>query len=388
MGTWVQSTAQRWLVLELTNSPFHVGILGAVAGLPIMLFAFYGGLLADRLPRISFLLRVHLVIFSQALLLGLLVDLEVISFNQILVLSFILGCGMAFEVPARQSLLYDLTGPEEITNALALHSSVFNLARFSGPAIAGVIMAAGHTAYCFYFKALSATVIILVLLRIKKMHPEYNRGVDPIQKSVKKDYSFLHTVNYIKSVPVLFRTFLIALMFGILLLPYSILLPSFGRDVLGLGAREYGFLGAANGLGALAGAIFVAFRGSKENREMWWWTGATLFPVTTLLFSFAATYFQALFFLFISGFVMVLTSTSAISLLQINVKDHMRGRLMGFFSTCFMGFFPMGSLLQGWIAGFAGVRLTIQASSLFALSVVLVTIFMYLKEKSQKLKII
>jgi MFS family permease len=378
MGTWIQGTAQRWLVLELTDSPFHVGVLGAVAGLPIMLFAFYGGMLADRLPRITFLLRVQGVILLQALLFGILVDAGVINFYQILFLAFLLGGGMSFEVPARQALVFDLTGTADITNALALHSSIFNLARFAGPAIAGLLMAAGRDAWCFYSKAVSAMVIIVCLMKIRSMHPEYDvHGGGNADSSARGNplASFRETLEYLKSVPILVHVLLVVMMFGVLLLPYSVLLPSLGRDVLGLGAREYGFLGASNGLGALAAAVFVAFLGRPENRQRWWWTGTVLFPVSIMLFAVSRNYSEAMAALFASGFVMVLTSTSAISLIQINAADSMRGRLMGLFSMCFMGFFPVGSILQGWVAGLAGVRTTLFSFALAALLILLFAAF-------------
>ena len=386
MGTWIQRTAQRWLVLELTNSPFHVGLLGAVAGLPMMLFAFYGGVLADRLPRITFLLWIQGAILLQALVFGFLVETGTIDFFQILCLAFILGFGMSFEVPARQSLVYDLTGAEDITNALALHSSIFNMARFAGPAVAGILMSAGLTSWCFYSKALSALVIICCLLKIRTMHPEYNRNVHKKNRGGLSGTvdAFKDTFSYLLSVPILVQILLIVLIFGVFLLPYSILLPSLGRDILGLGAGEYGFLVASNGLGALLAAIFVAIGGKIENRIRWWWTGALLFPVTIMFFSLARNYWQAMLSLFVSGFIMVLTSTSAISLIQIKADDSMRGGLMGLFSMCFMGFFPIGSILQGWIAGVVGVRMTLFFSSVVALSMLLLVVIIMRRQGEEK----
>jgi MFS family permease len=279
---------------------------------------------------------------------------------------------MSFEVPARQALVYDLAGAEHITNALALHSSVFNLARFAGPAIAGILMSSGFTYLCFYIKAISALVIIMCLFKIRHRYPSYNLISEKNDDNMTGIGSVRITLQYIFSVPVIVKVLLLVLSFGVLLLPYSILLPSLGRDVLGLGAREYGFLGAANGCGALAGAVFVAMFGNRENRQRWWWAGAFMFPMSLFMLSLASSYLYALLLLFVSGTVMVITSTSAISLIQLNATDEMRGKIMGLFSMCFMGFFPVGSLLQGWLAGVAGVRATMMSASALAFLLVII----------------
>ena len=383
LGTWIQGTAQRWLILELTDSPLAVGVLGAVAGLPILLFAFWGGWLADRLPRITFLRGIHTIVLAQSVVFGLLVQYGLINVYEILALAFMLGAGMAFEVPARQSLLFDLVGRRDITNALALHSTTFNLARFSGPAIAGVLMGAGLLYACFYIKAVSCVIVIIMLTAVGRVLPEVN--TPPPGSSERKNF-----INSIKEVAMFSRThqvvgplLLIVVLFSILLLPYSILLPSLGRDILGLGAKEYGFLCAANGLGALLSAMFVAVFGHRGRRESWWWTGVILFPVSLIFTGMAASYWQAMTILFISGFVMVITTTSAISLLQLNAPDHLRGQLMGMFTTSFMGLFPVGSLLQGSLAQYAGIRATMIGTACAALIAVIVIM---LRSRGRKVK--
>ena len=369
-GTWVQGTAQRWLVLELSDSPWMVGLLGAVSGLPILFFAFWGGMLADRHSRITVLVTAHAFILLQAVLLGFFVQTGVVEIVHVLLLAFVLGTSMAVEVPARQALVFDLVGREHITNALALHSTAFNLARFAGPAIAGWLMAVGSMAGCFYFKAVSALVVILVLLLIRKTSPSSRpasggKVARPGPRSaIKNVYLFARGNRIVWSVLIIIMTF------GICLLPYSILLPSLGRDVLGLGAKEYGYLCSSNGLGALMGAVFVAFFGHKGKRESWWWWGAFLFPLSLILLGFSHDYYQAMVILCLSGFTMVITSTSAISLLQLEADDSLRGQTMGLFTTSFMGLFPFGSLVQGAAAQFYGIRPTLLVSSSVAILVV------------------
>ena len=371
LGTWVQGTAQRWLVLELTGSTFYVGLLGMVTGLPILLLAVLGGVLADRLPKISFLMLIHFALFIQAVLFGLLVGNNLISFPIVLLLASVLGAGMAFEVPARQSLVFDLVGRRDITNGIAVHSAAFNLARFGGPAIAGLLMSVGMMAGCFFLKALSSLCVIGSLLYVRSRYAGFNRPLGKIKTSTLE--SVREVFVFVADHPLLSRVLAAIMAFGVLLLPYSILLPSLGRDVLGLGAREYGFMCAANGLGALAAAVFVAVYGHRGRRESWWWAGSFLFPASIIPVALSRNYYEISFFLFLSGFVMVITSTSALSILQIESSNELRGRVMGLFSTCFMGLFPFGSLLQGFVAEYAGIRLTMAAaaSAAFLLSALL-----------------
>ncbi len=365
LGTWVQGTAQRWLVLELTGDPFHVGLLGAVAGLPLLFFSLAGGVLADRLPKVSFLVFIQTLIMVQALAFGILIHLGMISFSVILFLALVLGTGMAFEVPARQSLIYDLVGREDITNGIAVHSVAFNLARFGGPALAGFLMQAGFMSECFYFKAASAVAVISVLFFVRRRYPGTNRPLKKRRRSPCSDIS--EVLSFIRTKPLLLMILINITGFGILLLPYSILLPSLGRDVLGLNAKYYGLMCAANGLGALLGAGFVAQFGHMKNRMKWWRFGAVLFPASITAVALSRTFAEACSILFVSGFVMVICSTSAISLLQIYSVNELRGRIMGLFTTSFMGLFPFGSLLQGKLASVFGVRLTIFFCGLSAL---------------------
>ncbi|NPA93969.1 MAG: MFS transporter [Thermodesulfobacteria bacterium] len=366
LGTWVQGTAQRWLVLELTGDPFYVGLLGAVAGLPLLFFSLAGGILADRIPKVSFLIAIQTLIMIQAIIFGVLIDYNLISLGAILGLALVLGIGMAFEVPARQSLVYDLVGKEDITNGIAMHSMAFNLARFGGPAIAGLLMQAGMMAECFYFKALSAIGIIWCLYYVKRRFPQFNR---PLRQAAEASplSDIRELASFIMEKRLLFLILLNIMGFGILLLPYSILLPSLGRDVLGLNAKYYGLMCAANGLGALIGAGFVAQFGHTGNRMKWWRLGAILFPLSLMGVAFSRSFWDACLLLLLSGFVMVICSTSAISLLQIHSSNELRGRIMGLFTTSFMGLFPFGSLIQGKLASAFGIRETLFGCALVAL---------------------
>ncbi len=369
-GTWIQGTAQRWLVLELSNSPWILGLFGAVAGLPILLFSYWGGWLADKFRRTTVLIAAQSLIFLQALLFGYLVQAGLINVIEATALAFALGTGMAFEVPARQALVFDLVGRRNITNALALHSTAFNTARFAGPAIAGILMDLGLLCVCFYLKALSALVILGILLVLRHTERNEAEAIKPSHSGKTGFWENLTDVlGFVKGHHLVRTILCVVVAFSICLLPYTILLPSFGRDLLGLGAREYGFLCAANGLGALTGAIFVALFSHRGDRRTWWRVGTILFPLFILAFSQARTYLLACLFLWAAGLTMVITVTSVISLLQLSARDSQRGKVMGLFTTSFMGLFPVGSLLQGALAQTLGVRVTLSMMAITALFV-------------------
>ncbi|NDY42970.1 MFS transporter [Dissulfurirhabdus thermomarina] len=364
-GNWIQSTAQRWIILEISDAPWILGLMGAVAGLPVLLFSFLGGWMSDRLSRLPVLLAAHALIALQALLFGWRVQTGALTVPEALCFVFLLGCGMAFEVPARQSLVFEMVGRERIANALALHSTAFNLARFAGPAAAGLLMAAGHAAACFYLKAATSAAVAAVLLVLgargygrRRAEPA---GGGPVE-ALRSTLSFAWRRRELRTV------LLGVAAFSVLLLPYSILLPVFGRDVFGLGAREYGFLAAANGLGALAGAVAVAAWGHLGRSRTWWWTGALAFPATLFAFALAPGYGTAMGLLFLAGAAMVVLATNAVRRLQLAAPDAIRGRLMGLFTSSFMGIFPAGSLLQGALAQWLGARLTLASAALVALA--------------------
>jgi len=376
-GTWIQATAVRWLVLELWHSPFILGLLGAFRSLPMLLFSFWGGIIADRYPKLFVMIGAQSLIFLQALLLGILLQTNKLSVIWVLILIFLFGCGMAFEVPARQALFFELVGKEDITNALALHSSAFNLARFIGPAIAGVLMARGFMASCFYIKAVSALIIIFILLLLVKRLK--GSSANNKNKKIPPGKAFKEAFLFVWQRPTMRIVLIMILCFSVLLLPYSVLLPAFGKRVLGLGAKKYGFLCAANGLGALLGAISVALWGHLGTRSTWWWTGVILFPISLIAFSLSQNYYEALISILFAGSAMVITSTNSLSLLQLGSTDELRGRIMGLFTTSFMGLFPLGSLIIGSIAEFLGSRIAILSGAILAFIIVIFIFFRFRK---------
>ncbi|WP_456431252.1 MFS transporter [Thermosulfuriphilus sp.] len=343
IGIWMQTTAQRWLVLELTNSPAILGLLGAVGSLPVFFFSFLAGWLADRLPKRRLLLLAKGLGGLQALTLGFITQMGWVTAWHILSLAAFLGLVNALELPVRQAYLYELVEPEDITNAVALHSSAFNLARFLGPALAGLLMARWGAWPCFYLNALGFLAVVLALFFI------------PLEGKIRKDSRGLfgdlrEALSFVVGHPLIRSVLLLVATFSICLLPYAVLLPVFGRDILGVGARGYGFLMAANGAGAFTGAIFLATVAALIDRRRWIIRSAFLLLISLLAFAWSRHFYLSVGLLYLSGINMVFTFNSAISLLQTSSPSELRGRVMGLFSMSFLGLFPLGSLFFGWLA--------------------------------------
>ncbi|MBA2847935.1 MFS transporter [Thermosulfuriphilus ammonigenes] len=343
VGIWMQTTAQRWLILELTDSATILGLLGAVGSLPIFFFSFLAGWLADRLPKRRLLLLAKILGGLQAFLLGLITQLGWVTAWHILVLAGFLGLVNALELPVRQAYLYDLVEPEDITNAVALHSTAFNLARFLGPAAAGMLMVRWGAWPCFYFNALGFLAVVFALLFIP-LEGRVERDSRGLLRDLREGLGFVLAHRVVRSV------LLLVAAFSICLLPYAVLLPVFGRDILGVGARGYGFLMAANGAGAFTGAIFLASVSTLIDRRRWILRSAFSLLVFLFLFAWSRNFYLSAALLYLSGLSMVFTFNSAISLLQTYSPSELRGRVMGLFSMSFLGLFPLGSLLFGWLA--------------------------------------
>jgi MFS family permease len=347
----------------------------------MLLFSLCGGWASDRWPRTTVLILAHLLILIQALSLGGIVQNGLTTFSIILFLAFVFGCAMSFEVPARQALIFDLVGKDDIVNGVAIHSMVFNLAHFIGPAIAGFIISSGFIEGCFYLKGVSTLSIIIILFYLTSYNKTCSKGPAPSFSDREESKAacsapsfriFMFPVELAQKNPFAGQILLLILCFSILLLPYSVLLPSIAKDMLGLGPKEYGFISSANGIGALTAASLVAICGHRGERKKWWLTGAALFPASVFFLSLINSYPLAIVALFFVGFTMVIAGTSAVSLLQIISEDEERGKVMGAFTVSFMGFFPLGSLICGWSAQAIGTRYTLFCMGLLAFFVVAV----------------
>jgi MFS family permease len=335
-GSWMQSVAFSWLVLVLTNSADHTHKL-----------------------RLLFITQFFLMILAAVL--GVLVQLKLIRIWDLSMLVFLTGTVMAFDIPARQAFIVELVGKADLPNAIALNSTLFNATRVMGPATGGVIIAALGMANCFYLNAVSflAVLLALALIRVPRPRPA---AWTPFLRAWRELLDYLLAHQELKLILLLMTAV------AILAMPYFVLLPLLARDVLGVGPRGFGLLMATSGLGAFLGGLTLARRLQRRPPMPSFLGGLATFLAGLIGLGLCGNYYLALGFIFLAGFGMVSQLSTGNSLMQLNVPDELRGRVMSLFGLIVMGFAPIGSLLYGGVAHFLGPGSTIAACSLLALA--------------------
>ena len=358
-GSWMQSVAFSWLVLILTNSSFYLGFMGALQTLPVLLFSFLGGAVADQTHKLRLLFITQSVLMVLALMLGLLVQAQLVTIWDLAILVFLSGTAMAFDIPVRQAFIVELVGKADLPNAIALNSTLFNATRVLGPAVGGMIIAAVGMANCFFLNSASflAVLLALALIRVPRTPaPPWK----PFHQAWRELLDYLLTRHELKLILIIMTAVAV---FG---MPYYVLLPILARDVLGAGPRGFGLLMAASGVGAFLGGLTLARRLQRRPPMPSFLGGLGLFLTGLLGLGLCRNYYLALGFIFLAGFGMVSQLSTGNSLMQLNVPDALRGRMMSLFGFIVMGLAPVGSLLYGGVAHFLGPGQTIAAGSLLA----------------------
>jgi MFS family permease len=358
-GSWMQSIAFSWLVLVLTNSAVYLGLVGAFQTLPVLLFSFLGGVVADHTSKLRLLFITQSVLMLLALILGVLVEVKVIQVWMLFVLVFMSGTAMAFDIPVRQAFIVDLVGKKDLPNAIALNSTLFNATRFLGPALGGVIIAALGMANCFFINAASFLAVLLALVLIK-LPPAPTAPWKPVLRAWRELLDYLLTRRELKLILVLMSTV------AILAMPYYVLLPILARNTLGVGPRGFGLLMAMSGLGAFVGGLTLARRLQRRPPMPSFLAGMGLFLLGLMGLGLCRNYYAALGFISLSGFGLVTQLSTGNSLLQLNVPDALRGRIMSLFGLMVMGLAPVGSVLYGGVAHYVGAGPAIAGGSFIA----------------------
>ena len=353
VGTWMQTIAQTWLIYRLTGSAVLLGVLGFVSHIPIFLLSPIGGLAADRWPRRRVVITTQAASMLLAFILAALTLSGRIRIWEIIVLATLLGTVNAFDVPARQSFLIEMVGREDLLNAIALNSSMFNGARLVGPAIAGLLVAWIGEGWCFFANGVSYFAVIagLLMMRIQKSHAAHD-GSSPLEK-LREGFRFArHTV------PIRALLLLVAPV-SFMTLPFSVLMPIFADRILHGGASAYGTLMGAVGVGALFGALALAMRQELRGLGNIVAYSAIGLGASLTLFSASRLYWVSLVALALSGFAMMMQFAATNTLIQAMVPDRLRGRVMSIYSMMFLGMTPLGSLLAGAIAARIGAPVTV-----------------------------
>jgi MFS family permease len=367
IGTWMQNTAQSWLVYQLTGSKLLLGIVAAVGSAPMLLFSIWGGSVADRHPKRAVLLWTQSGMMLLAFVFAALVWNELVRPWHILVLASLGGVAMAFDMPARQAFMVEMTSREDLMNAVSLNSSIVNGARVVGPAVAGLLMAQTGLAACFFINGLSFVAVITGLLMMQL--PQFIPAAQPESNWQHALDGFAYVARH-RRVRTLLLLFAIVGVFG---WSYSVLLPAFATDVLHVGSREYGVLLSVNGIGALCGALTVATFGDRLHRRLLIFGGLGLFSAMLLLLAMTQNYYLALVFMTIAGWGMLLYFSTTNTLIQMSVADGMRGRVMGIWALVFGGMMPVGGMEAGALSHWFGVPWTVATGAVVCGAAALVT---------------
>lgn len=362
IGTWMQKTAVSWVVYSLTHSKFMLGVTLFATMFPSFLFSFLGGVISDRYDRYKVLLTTQVISMIQAVLLTSLIYFQHYNIGIILALSVLLGIINAFDVPARQSLVYDMVDDKkDLPNALALNSSMVNLSRLIGPGVAGIAIEKFGNTVCFGLNAISFIAVIVSLLMMKL--PAY------IAKLHTKNISgeLKEGLDYVKETPFISFIILMLALTSLFVLPFNTLIPVYAKDIFKGTASTFGIIDSAIGLGALAGAIFLASLKPGKNLHKILAINTLVFGAGLIMFSHTSIYALALLFAVIAAFGMMSQITVTNTLIQTMVNPAMRGRVISIYAMAFFGMQPLGGLLVGFVSQRIGVQDTVLAEGIIAL---------------------
>jgi predicted MFS family arabinose efflux permease len=364
IGTWMQKVAQSWLVLDMSKSPFLLGVDAFLGDIPIFLFSLIGGVVADRMDRRRLLILSQIIQLTCAFLLAFLYALGVVQIWHILTLSFVCGTAQAFGGPAYQALVPSLVDPEDLPNAIALQSIQFNMARVIGPALGGVAFTYLGYAWCFSLNGISfiAVIISLVLLRIKFI-PQ-NSSVS-VLTSMKQGFGFIRNQGAMVALIVL------AFCMTLLGIPLLTFLPVFAKDVLHGNAFTFTMMLSVSGAGAVTGALIVASMGNIGNKGKVALVMLTCLGVLIAGFALSKSIVFSCILLFLAGVALIAVFALIQSLVQLITGNEMRGRVMSVYNVAFRGGMPIGSLVTGWLVPHftAPVVLAVNGTLLFLLGV-------------------
>ncbi|NHA04324.1 MFS transporter [Mucilaginibacter sp. HC2] len=362
VGTWMQKTAVSWVIYSLTHSEFMLGLTLFASLFPSFLFSFLGGVVADRYNRYRLLLLTQAASMIQALLLTALVFWGHYVVWEIIALSAVLGFINAFDVPARQSLVYEMVDNKaDLPNALALNSSMVNLSRLIGPGIAGLVLEKFGDTVCFGANAFSFIAVIGSLLMMRLPKTASKKHDKNIFSELKEGFVYISNTPSIKSILIMLAAI------SLLVLPFSTLIPVYAKDIFKGTASTFGVLDSLIGLGAFSGAIYLASLKPGHNLKKILAVNTLIFGAGLVIFSHMPSYPLALLFAAVTGFGMMSQITISNTLIQTTVAPDMRGRVISFYAMAFFGMQPLGGLLVGSVSQWIGTADTVMLEGIVAL---------------------
>ncbi|HTQ42199.1 MAG TPA: MFS transporter [Polyangiaceae bacterium] len=358
VGTWMQNVAQSWLIYRLTHAPLLLGLVGFAGQAPIFLLATVGGAVADRRARRGVLVATQTASMVLAFALAALTLLGVVRPWHVFVLAAALGTVNAFDIPTRQAFVVEMVGKEDLGNAIALNSSIFNGARVVGPAVAGLLVAVVGEGWCFFGNAVSFIAVIASLLamsvpeRVLPPPPE-----NPLAHAAEG-------IRYVARTPEARAIMLLLGMVALSGIPYVVLMPIFAAEVLHGGPKALGTLMGATGGGALVGALLLAARSGVHGMERLVHMSATVFGMALVFFAASRTMWLSVALLVPAGAGLIVQNATSNTLIQEMVPDELRGRVMAVYAMVFMGMAPLGALLAGAFAQRVGAPWTVAGGGL------------------------
>ncbi len=370
IGTWMQVIAQGWVVYQIGHSELTLGLVAFAAAVPNLLISPWGGVVVDRVSRRSLLMMTQSGAMLLAFIMAALTFSGVIQEWHVIVLAALLGVVNAFDAPARQAFVSELVGKQDLPNAIALNSIMFNSARVIGPAAAGLALAAVGAAWCFTINGISFLAVLLGLWLMQlPPHQKIQHTTSPWQQLVGG-------LRYSAGNREISGLILLALVFSVFGISYSTILPAFVEKTLHQGAAAYGWVNAATGLGAVTAAFLLAHRVSRGRRGRFLVLANIAFPLILIAFSFTSLLPLSLLLAYGLGVGFMMQFTTINTLLQTRVHDDFRGRVMGLYSITFFGFAPFGNLLIGFLGQQIGLGI---AMTLFAVCSLILSRLVLLK---------
>jgi MFS family permease len=361
VGTWMDMVAEAWLVYRLTGSSLLLGTVTFAGQLPVLLISPFAGLVADRLNRRKIVITTQ---FASMIIAGILAGLTLskhVTVEQVIILAALMGVVNAFDIPARQSFLVEMVGREDLMNAIALNSSMFNAARIIGPSVAGILVASFGEGWCFFANSVSYIAVIAGLLLMKvPPRPRAAESVSPFEH-IAEGFRFVRHAGPIRAL------LLLVGLVSLVAMPYAVLMPVFAAKILHGNARTLGILMTSAGLGALIGALMLASRRGVKGLSRIVSIACAAFGLTLILFSFSHWWILSALLLIPVGFSVMTQMGSTNTLIQSMVPDRLRGRTMAVYSMMFLGVAPFGALLSGWSADRIGAPHTLAIGGVIAI---------------------
>lgn len=383
IGTWMQNIGQAWLVLQITNSALQLSLINMMQFLPMMLFSLYAGTLLDKFPKQKVLIVTQSTLLVLAAVLGTITYLGIVQYWHVMILAFLLGCVNTIDMPTRQSMIVELVGKEDLMNAIALNSSIFNLARIVGPAVAGILIGIVGIAMCFYINALSFVAVItgLCMIKLSAKAPVKQRAKGNTFRDIKAGLQYIGSNKIIKQ-PLILISLISAFVMN-----FNVLIPVYAQQSLGLSATGYGFLMTSMGLGSFIGALTLAARSKSGPKLKYLLGGALGMSVFFLIVGLETNYVLSCITLFIVGFFSITFTALVNSTIQLNTADNMRGRVMSVFTLVTAGVTPIGSLYAGSVTQATSAPTCMVISGVIGMLAASYTIYAMRKSRPQQIKI-